>query len=346
MNTFSKTLLNWYKEHKRELPWRESSDPYLIWISEIILQQTRVAQGYDYFLRFIKRFPDVQTLADADEDEVLKFWQGLGYYSRARNLHAAAKSMHGVFPTTYPEVLALKGVGEYTAAAICSFAYHMPYAVVDGNVYRVLSRYLGIDTPIDSTQGKKLFAALASEMLYPTDPATYNQAIMDFGALQCTPKSPNCLLCPLVDSCSASSNGLVSQLPVKQHKTKTTNRYFNYIHVRRGEYTYIRKRTEKDIWKNLFEFPLIETSESLSEEAFLVLPEFKALFTEGEVPMVRLVCSNVKHVLSHRIIYANFYEVILPVTSTSLSAYQCIQGSELEQYAVSRLVHAYIEKYV
>ena len=160
MNIFSKAIIDWYKENKRELPWRESSDPYLIWISEIILQQTRVAQGYDYFLRFIKRFPDVQSLADADEDEVMKFWQGLGYYSRARNLHAAAKSMNGVFPKTYPEVLALKGVGEYTAAAICSFAYGMPYAVVDGNVYRVLSRYFGVDTPIDSTEGKKLFAAL------------------------------------------------------------------------------------------------------------------------------------------------------------------------------------------
>ena len=182
MNEFTKTIVEWYEENKRELPWRESADPYLIWISEIILQQTRVAQGYDYFLRFIKRFPDVQTLAAADEDEVMKYWQGLGYYSRARNLHAAAKSMNGVFPKTYPEVLALKGVGEYTAAAICSFAYGMPYAVVDGNVYRVLSRYFGIDTPIDSMEGKKLFAALADEMLDKKHPAVYNQGIMDFGA--------------------------------------------------------------------------------------------------------------------------------------------------------------------
>lgn len=346
MNTFSKTIVNWYKEYKRELPWRESSDPYLIWISEIILQQTRVAQGYDYFLRFVERFPDVQTLADAEEDEVMKFWQGLGYYSRARNLHAAAKSMNGVFPKTYPEVLALKGVGEYTAAAICSFAYDMPYAVVDGNVYRVLSRYLGIDTPIDSTQGKKLFAALADEMLERSDPATYNQAIMDFGAMQCTPMSPNCLFCPLVDSCSALSKGLVAQLPVKQHKTKTTNRYFNYIHVRTGEYTYIRKRTGKDIWTNLFEFPLIETTTAISEEAFLALPEFKALFAKGDKPVVRSVCRDVKHVLSHRVIYANFYEVVLPESSLSFSAYQRIKSTELEQYAVSRLVHAYIEKYV
>ena len=317
MNEFTKTIVEWYKENKRELPWRESADPYLIWISEIILQQTRVAQGYDYFLRFIKRFPDVRTLAAAEEDEVMKYWQGLGYYSRARNLHAAAKSMNGVFPETYPEVLALKGVGEYTAAAICSFAYGMPYAVVDGNVYRVLSRYFGIDTPIDSTEGKKLFAALADEMLDKKHPAVYNQGIMDFGAIQCTPQSPDCLFCPLVGSCSALSKGLVAKLPVKQHKTKTTNRYFNYIYVRAGAYTFINKRTGKD---------------------FLTLPEFRALFAPGEVPVVRSVCREVKHVLSHRVIYANLYEVTLSENLTSFSDFLKIRVDELEQYAVSKLV--------
>ena len=301
MNIFSEAIVEWYKEYKRDLPWRESSDPYRIWISEIILQQTRVAQGYDYFLRFIKRFPDVKTLADADEDEVMKYWQGLGYYSRARNLHAAAKSMNGVFPKTYPEVLALKGVGEYTAAAICSFAYGMPYAVVDGNVYRVLSRYFGIDTPIDSTEGKKLFAALA-------------------------------------DSCSALSTGRVAQLPVKQHKTKTTNRYFNYMYVRAGAYTYINKRTENDIWKNLFELPLIETPVSLSEEEFLSLPEFKALLVSEENPEIRLVCRNVKHVLSHRIIYANLYEVVLPEGTKAFADFLKIRIEDLDQYAISKLV--------
>lgn len=332
--------------NKRELPWRESSDPYLIWISEIILQQTRVAQGYDYFLRFIGRFPDVRSLAEAEEDEVMKYWQGLGYYSRARNLHAAAKSMNGVFPTTYPEVLALKGVGEYTAAAICSFAYGMPYAVVDGNVYRVLSRYFGIDTPIDSTEGKKRFAALANEMLDRNHPAVYNQGIMDFGAIQCTPQSPNCLFCPLADSCSALSTGRVAQLPVKQHKTKTTNRFFSYIYVRAGAYTFINKRTADDIWKNLFELPLIETPEALSEEEFLALPEFQEMFVEGEQPVVRSVCREVKHVLSHRVIYANFYEVTVPEESASFGGFRKIKAEELGQYAVSRLVHAFIEKYV
>lgn len=343
---FSNTIEKWYQEYKRELPWRESADPYVIWISEIILQQTRVVQGYDYFMRFMKRFPDVATLAQADEDEVMKYWQGLGYYSRARNLHAAAKSMNGVFPKTYPKVRALKGVGDYTVAAICSFAYNMPYAVVDGNVYRVLSRYLGIDTPIDSTEGKKLFAAVADELLDKKNPALYNQAIMDFGAIQCSPQSPNCMFCPLASGCSALAGGMVAQLPVKQHKTKTTNRYFNYIYVRMGAYTLINKRTGNDIWKNLFEFPLIETPEAVSEEEFPALPEFRAMFAEGETPIVRLVCRDVKHVLSHRVIYANFYMVDLPENSQSFTSYQKIKADELEQYAVSRLVHAFIEKYI
>ena len=343
---FSNTIEKWYQEYKRELPWRESADPYVIWISEIILQQTRVVQGYDYFMRFMKRFPDVATLAQADEDEVMKYWQGLGYYSRARNLHAAAKSMNGVFPKTYPEVRALKGVGDYTAAAICSFAYNMPYAVVDGNVYRVLSRYLGIDTPIDSTEGKKLFAAVADELLDKKNPALYNQAIMDFGAIQCSPQSPNCMFCPLASGCSALAGGMVAQLPVKQHKTKTTNRYFNYIYVRMGAYTLINKRTGNDIWKNLFEFPLIETPEAVSEEEFPALPELRAMFAEGETPIIGLVCRDVKHVLSHRVIYDNFYMVDLPENSQSFTSYQKIKADELEQYAVSRLVHAFIEKYI
>ena len=339
-------MINWYREHKRELPWRESSDPYLIWISEIILQQTRVVQGYDYFIRFIKRFPDVTSLAEADEDEVMKFWQGLGYYSRARNLHAAARSMNGVFPKTYPEVLALKGVGEYTAAAICSFAYNMPYAVVDGNVYRVLSRYLGIETPIDSTEGKKLFASLAGEFLDKSRPAVYNQAIMDFGAIQCTPQNPACLFCPLAGSCMALSKSMVAQLPVKQHKTKTTERFLNYIYVRAGACTFINKRTGNDIWKNLFELPLIETASSVTEEELLALPEFIKLFDKEEVPVVRSICRNVKHVLSHRVLYANFYEVVLPEKTKSFSSYLKIKTNELEQYAVPKLIHAFLEKYV
>ncbi len=338
--------MEWYQENKRQLPWRESTDPYRIWISEIILQQTRVAQGYDYYLRFIRRFPDVKSLAEAPEDEVMKYWQGLGYYSRARNLHAAAKSMNGVFPITYPEVRALKGVGDYTAAAICSVAYNLPYAVVDGNVYRVLSRYFGIDIPIDSTEGKKLFAALADEMLDKRYPGTYNQAIMDFGAIQCSPQAPNCMFCPLAESCAARAQGKVNQLPKKQHKTKTIDRYFNYIYVRMGAYTFINKRTGDDIWKNLFELPLIETSRPVAEEELLVLPQFRDLLAPGEEPEVRSLSLGVKHVLSHRVIYANFYEVKLPEESSSFSGFLKVKVEDLERYAVPRLVHAFLEKYI
>lgn len=345
MNIFSETLLEWYANHGRELPWRNTRNPYLIWVSEIILQQTRVAQGYDYFLRFVRRFPDVHSLAGASEDEVMKYWQGLGYYSRARNLHEAARSMNGVFPDTYEKVRALKGVGDYTAAAICSLAYDMPYAVVDGNVYRVLSRYWGIDVPIDSTEGKKIFAALAQEMLPVDRPAVYNQAIMDFGAIQCTPQSPLCMYCPLCDSCMALAQGRVAQLPVKQHKTKTTDRFFNYIYVRAGAYTYINKRTGDDIWKNLFELPLIEADRELSEAEFLGLPQFRELFVEGEVPQVRTLCRGVKHVLSHRVIYANFYEVALPEDSHSFASYRRVPSADLGQYAVPKLIHAFLEKY-
>lgn len=347
MNIFSETILAWYEVNKRDLPWRETSDPYLIWISEIILQQTRVSQGYDYFLRFVERFPNVNSLAAADEDDVLKYWQGLGYYSRARNLHAAAKSMNGYFPKTYEGVRALKGVGDYTAAAICSFAYGMPYAVVDGNVYRVLSRYFGVEVPIDSSEGKKLFATLATEMLGDAHSATYNQAIMDFGALQCTPKSPACASCPLQETCSALKNGQVMELPVKSHKTQVSNRYFNYIYVHAGAYTFIKKRTADDVWKNLFEFPLIETQESVGEEELLSSQAFLSLFAENEKPLsVRLLSEGVKHVLSHRIIYTNFYEVVLPEDTMSFKDYMRIDINDLEQYAVSRLVHAFIEKYL
>ena len=260
MNRFSETLIEWYGANGRDLPWRKTSDPYRIWISEIVLQQTRVAQGMDYFRRFMERFPDVTALAEAPEDEVMRCWQGLGYYSRARNLHEAARSMNGRFPDTYQGVRALKGVGDYTAAAICSFAYQMPYAVVDGNAYRVLARYWGIDTPIDSTEGKKLFARLAQELLDPRRPALHNQAIMDFGALQCTPQSPACRKCPLADSCQALASGQVDRLPVKRHKTQVTERYFYYIYVRAGACTYLHKRQGADIWQNLYELPLLELS--------------------------------------------------------------------------------------
>ena len=329
---FTQTLQEWYAVNKRDLPWRHTQDPYLIWISEIILQQTRVAQGYDYFVRFVRRFPDVKALASASEEEVLKYWQGLGYYSRARNLHAAARSMKGgKFPGTYEEVRALKGVGDYTAAAICSLAYGMPYAVVDGNVYRVLARYFGIDAPIDSGKGKKLFAGLADEMLDKKRPAEYNQAIMDFGALQCVPRDPACNVCPLAESCAARAEGKVAQ------------RYFNYLYVRMGEDILLHKRTGDDIWKNLYELPLIEADHDMQETELLASGAFRALFAEGETPLVRVMQRGVKHVLSHRVIYANFYGVELLQNSRSFSGYTRIKIADLENYALPRLVHAFLE---
>ena len=342
MSVFSNSILIWYSQYRRHLPWRDTKDPYRIWISEIILQQTRVNQGYDYFLRFMERFPDVQTLASAPEDEVMRCWQGLGYYSQARNLHAAAKSMHGTFPTTYEGVRALKGVGDYTAAAICSFAYDMPYAVVDGNVYRVLSRYFGIDTPIDSTEGKKLFVALAQEHLDKSCPADYNQAIMDFGALQCTPQSPECLSCPLAESCVAFRTGQVEALPVKQNKTAVKTRYFNYLWVEAGNYTFIHKRTGKDIWQNLYELPLIESDHELSEKE--ICQAIKPMIAEDEAPQVVLLHKGVKHVLTHRIIWADFYHITLPETTRSFLLYNKVKKESLADFAFPRLISSFFEK--
>ena len=343
MSGFADTLIHWYEENKRDLPWRQTKDPYRIWISEIVLQQTRVAQGMEYYKRFVERFPDVFALAEAAEDEVMKLWQGLGYYSRARNLHAAARSMAGTggFPTTYEGVRALKGVGEYTAAAICSFAYDMPYAVVDGNVYRVLSRWLGVDTPIDSTAGKKLFAQLADELMDKRRPALYNQAIMDFGALQCTPLSPDCLSCPLADSCVALQKRKVDVWPVKQHKTKVSNRYFNYIYVRTGSCTWIRKRSTNDIWKNLYEPFLLETTEDMAEKDHEVLRKLQDVLKIGEGVFFRPLKKKVKHVLSHRVIYANFYELVLPEETDVPKGYLKVQEEDLHKFAVSNLVYQF-----
>ena len=343
MSGFADTLIHWYEENKRDLPWRQTKDPYRIWISEIVLQQTRVAQGMEYYKRFVERLPDVFALAEAAEDEVMKLWQGLGYYSRARNLHVAARSMAGTggFPTTYEGVRALKGVGEYTAAAICSFAYDMPYAVVDGNVYRVLSRWLGVDTPIDSTAGKKLFAQLADELMDKRRPALYNQAIMDFGALQCTPLSPDCLSCPLAGSCVALQKRKVDVWPVKQHKTKVSNRYFNYIYVRTGNCTWIRKRSTNDIWKNLYEPFLLETTEDMAEKDHEVLRKLQDVLKIGEGVFFRPLKKKVKHVLSHRVIYANFYELVLPEETDVPKGYLKVQEEDLHKFAVSNLVYQF-----
>jgi len=342
-HSFSKNITGWYLVVKRELPWRNTTDPYKIWISEIILQQTRVAQGCDYYIRFIERFPDVKTLSEAPEDDVLKYWQGLGYYSRARNLHAAAHQImalhNGVFPVTYKDVLSLKGVGEYTAAAICSFAYNQAYATVDGNVYRVLSRIYNIDLPIDSGKGKKYFADLAQQLLSETDPATHNQGIMEFGAMLCTPKSPACDECPFQDKCMALANGTVMQRPVKQQKTAVKNRYFNYFCIRFGENILLNKRIENDIWKNLYEFPLIECVEKLSFEELSQTDEFKTMFEGISEISFSLKKSDIVHILSHRRIITNYYEVQVSDLNKLPEHYLCIPEKDFDKYAVSRLVH-------
>ena len=339
MSSFSSILLAWYDQHKRNLPWRNTRDPYLIWLSEIILQQTRVAQGLNYYLRFAERFPSPRALAEVAEDDVLKLWQGLGYYSRARNLHEAAKSMNGVFPSTYGGVRALKGVGDYTAAAICSIAYNMPYAVLDGNVYRVLSRVYGIATPIDSSSGKKEFLALAQKMLDKKHPGDYNQAIMDFGATVCTPQLPACLTCPLAQLCTARLENRVEQLPVKGQKTKVSARYFHYIYVEQGGDTWLHKRGAGDVWQNLYEPVLLETPEPRADIS--ALPGYKKLFGRR---VSTLAASPVKHVLSHRIIYADLYRVKLPPSVPVPPEFIRVPQGGVNKYAVSRLVQKLLEK--
>jgi A/G-specific adenine glycosylase len=343
----SDTLSAWYLANKRELPWRDISDPYLIWISEIILQQTRVNQGMSYYLRFIERFPTVADLALSDEDEVLKYWQGLGYYSRARNLHKAARQVMtdfcGIFPFEHADVLKLAGIGDYTAAAICSFAYDQPFAVVDGNVYRVLSRLFGIETPIDSGAGKKEFASLAQELISKSNPGTHNQSIMEFGALQCVPVSPDCAACLLQQNCRAYELSIVDKLPIKSKKTKVTNRYFNYFFIELGGKTYLQKRIAKDVWQNLFEFPLVEADSLLTVEELMETAGFKNLFSGiGEVEVVK-ISNPMKHILSHRVIYAQFVTVKISDENTILSERIKTLISEIDQFAVSRLMELFLE---
>ena len=267
---FAVTLLQWFKNNGRSLPWRETKDAYAIWLSEVILQQTRIVQGMSYWERFMAQWPTVNDLAAATENEVLKAWQGLGYYSRARNLHTAAQQVMelGGFPQTFKELKTLKGVGDYTAAAIASIAFGEPVAVVDGNVYRVLSRYYGIDTPIDSTEGKKEFQALAQSLLPINEPADYNEAIMDFGATQCTPNSPHCSACPLCETCVSFREQRINELPVKSKKVKQRERHFTYIYIEYEGKIAIHQRGAGDSWQGLWEFPQEEPLTSSEDSAW------------------------------------------------------------------------------
>ncbi|MDO4511692.1 MAG: A/G-specific adenine glycosylase [Bacteroidales bacterium] len=326
---FASALLRWYASHGRDLPWRHSADPYPIWLSEVILQQTRIEQGRDYWHRFMERFPTVDRLADATEDEVLRLWQGLGYYSRARNLHTAAKQIKqlGHFPTTLEDIKRLKGVGDYTAAAIASFAFGIPAAVVDGNVYRVLSRHFGIATPINSTEGKKEFATLAQELLPATDAANYNQAIMDFGAIQCTPKSPRCPDCPIADTCQALHSHTVDTLPVKLKKLTISTRHLQYIYIKVNGETAIRRRPAGDIWQGLWEPLLIENAP---------IPKM-----EGKLTLLR---QKVKHVLTHRVLYADFYLLEADTKPTLPHDFIWIPEPDIDQYALPRLIEILIQE--
>ena len=321
---FALTLLKWFSENGRDLPWRETHDPYAIWLSEIILQQTQVKQGWAYWERFLRRWPTVEDLANATEDEVLREWQGLGYYSRARNLHFAARQIveMGGFPQTLEGIKSLKGVGDYTAAAIGSIAFGLPAAVVDGNVYRVLARYYRIETPINTTEGKKEFTALAQSLLPEKEEGIFNQAIMDFGAIQCTPQSPKCVICPLQESCVALRTGQVDKLPVKLKTLKVKERHLIYIYIRCKGETAIHRRGEGDIWQGLYEPLLVQ-----------MVP------TEA-----RLIAKDVKHVLTHRILTADFYLWETDKRPTLPDDYFWIREEDIDNYGIPRLVDILLSK--
>jgi A/G-specific adenine glycosylase len=335
---FALTLLKWFREYGRELPWRQTHDPYAIWLSEIILQQTQVKQGWDYWERFMRRWPTVEDLAGATEDEVLREWQGLGYYSRARNLHYAAKQIVtlGHFPDTIEDIKQLKGVGDYTAAAIGSIAFGLPAAVVDGNVYRVLSRHFGIDTPINTTEGKKTFTVLAQSLLPEKEASAYNQAIMDFGAIQCTPQSPHCNDCPLQETCVAFREGRVGKLPVKQKTLKVKERHLIYIYIRCKGETAIRRRGPGDIWQGLWE-PLLIENGTLNIEDWLRDNLHFPIFN------LQLIAKGVKHVLTHRILMADFFLLEVGEKPVVPPDYIWIKETELDQYAVPRLIEILLE---
>jgi len=332
MTEFASILLEWYDINKRDLPWRSTKDPYKIWISEIILQQTQVVQGLVYYMRFLERYPDVASLACATEDQVLKMWEGLGYYSRARNLHATAKIIvkdyEGIFPSDYKEIIQLKGVGTYTAAAIASICFNLPYAVIDGNVYRFLSRFFGIDSAIDTVQGKKDFIQVADELLDKDSPADYNQGIMEMGATVCKPKLPLCDECPFNSSCLALRDGLINVLPVKAKKVKQRARYFNYLFAEIDGKVYIERRNDKDIWKGLYQLPLVETENEVSVDTL-------SDFIGCNVTFI----SKKKHTLSHQIIYSQFYSLMAKeLHLLKEDRFVAITIDELKQFAFPQLI--------
>ncbi len=348
---FRSRLMLWHAAHQRPMPWKGEKNPYLVWLSEIILQQTRVEQGLPYYEAFKNRFPAIGDLAAAPDDEVMKLWEGLGYYSRARNMLAAARQVvdqyGGQFPMQYDQIVALPGVGPYTAAAIASFAFNQPYAVLDGNVFRVLARFENLDTPIDSSVGKKAFTALAQQMLDQQQPGAYNQAIMDFGASVCTPRSPACTACPLTLYCKAYASGSVLQLPVKSKKIARRDRYFNYLVIQPAgaQSVWIRQRTEKDIWQLLYEFPMIETGELVDQPGDLYsLAEFQSLMQHTEF-VLRKKSPPIRQELTHQRIIGAFWELEIPEKAELPKLDDAIQvdRKNLNKFAFPRLIDGYLK---
>jgi A/G-specific adenine glycosylase len=345
MNSFTGPIYLWYSGNQRNLPWRNVSDPYLIWISETILQQTRIAQGLPYYLRFTGRFPDVKTLAEAAEDELLKMWEGLGYYSRARNLHFAAKSIlknyEGKFPDSYESIRKLKGVGDYTAAAVASIAYGLPHAAVDGNVLRVLSRYFGIDLPVDSAIGRRTLLDLANEILLIIDPGMHNQAMMEFGALICTPKNPDCINCPLNDSCNAYSTNRTTKLPVKSKRIRKTTRYFIFVLLESASHILLEKRISSDIWKNLYQLPVMETEQQAGDADILERPEIRKVFSQTGSRLVKLSPVYI-HELTHRKIFARFVHIQCVDITCFGENFMQVNKEELYKFAFPVLIKKYL----
>ena len=342
---FKTILTNWFSANKRELPWRQTNSPYRVWLSEIIMQQTQVKQGLPYYEAFVKQFPTVFDLADADEERVLKLWQGLGYYSRARNLHDSAKyiayQLNGVFPDTYSEIIKLKGVGDYTASAIASICFEEPTAVVDGNVYRVLSRYFGIETPINSTAGIKEFKALATSLIDVDNPGDYNQALMEFGAIQCKPRNPYCVVCPLSRSCVALQNGKLHELPVKLKKTKVSKKHFNFLVVLSEDgRTIFEKREKKGIWQNLYQFPLIETGEELISEKFRDHKKIQDYFGSTQYEFSLYNTEKIIHKLSHQHLYTKFW-----IIETKTITRKSVDVSKVKNYPTPILIGNFVEEF-
>ncbi len=345
---FSEKLIGWFEKNKRDLPWRKTKNPYFIWVSEIILQQTRVEQGLPYYKRFIKKFPTIKDLATAREDDVMKQWQGLGYYSRARNMHCTAKeickSYKGKFPEKFEEILSLKGIGKYTASAISSFAFNLPFPVVDGNVQRVFARIFGISDSSGFAVAEKKFYSLGHKLLDKTNPGTFNQAIMEFGAIHCTPLLPKCNHCVFSGDCFALKTNRVKEFPSKKIKVKPRTRFFYYLIIKAGDSTFIKKRKGNDIWIDLYEFPLIESAKALSKNEILHSAQWKNFFGNISVKIIS-ISKYQKHILSHQLINGQFWEVEMPSGTKikqALKTFQLVKFTNLNKFPVSRMIEKYM----